>query len=607
MSGFLGFFLRNPVAFEARAQLESIGRARRGNPAYCGAAAVLWGPHFPDGGSPSPSTIIGDGSVHNRRELATELGLASNGPADNILLREAFARWGTAACGRIHGDWHVAAWNPHARSLLLARDPFGNTALYYHVAPHIFAFSSSREDLLAFDLAPAVMDELYLAQTIVSWFAYHGDRTAHASMSRLPPAHYLQVTPDRLDKHCYWRLEDAPAIRFRQRADYVDRFTELFDQAVRERLPPSGGVAATLSGGLDSGSVATTAAPMLAESGRRLSAYVSTPVYDPRPYVGRGMGDEFPLASATAKAAGTIDLTAISAATISPIGAIREMLAITHEPEHAAPGFFWLLDLFRTAARDGNRVLLLGQMGNGGISWDGDPTSLPLRHQFAQDGAMGMAKLRLRRMLPWPAERLYRRVRAANSFPTSAIRTDFANRIRLTERWCDDPMEGPYRPCREQRLRFIRPGASKLGGLYAEVGAATGISITDPTADPRLLEFCLSIPDSVYVDPDTGVGRALVREAMKGKLPDVVRLNRSTGRQSGDLVPRLRQFSGDVEEALAEVAAGPGAAFVDVEKMRRVWTQVQTEDSRQALSLSASLLTRGLMAGLFVNGFGTRY
>jgi len=34
---------------------------------------------------------------------------------------------------------------------------------------------------------------------------------------------------------------------------------------------------------------------------------------------------------------------------------------------------------------------------------------------------------------------------------------------------------------------------------------------------------------------------------------------------------------------------------------------VQTEDSRQALSLSASLLTRGLMAGLFVNGFGTRY
>ncbi|WCM28010.1 asparagine synthase-related protein [Sphingomonas sp. QA11] len=607
MTRLFGFFLRTATDPATSSRLEAIGRARLGAPVYMDGTAMLWGPVPPRSRAPFPLTILSDGTVHNRRELGSELGLACSLPSDAELLHEAFARWGEQAYKRIHGDWRIVGWNPAARTLSLARDPFGNTALYHHAAPGVFAFASSREDLLALDLAPVAMDELYVAQTLVSWFAYHGERTVHASISRLPPAHSLRVTPDRFDKHCYWRLEDVADTRLPRREDYVVRFRELFDQAVRDRLPSEGGVAATLSGGLDSGSVAVTAAPMLAEDGRRLSAYVSTPIHDPRAYVGRGIGDEYPLASATARAGGTIDLTRIDAANVSPIGAIREMLAITREPEHAAPGFFWLLDLFRTAARDGNRLLLLGQMGNGGISWDGDPTSLPLWRQIERDGLAEMAKLRLRRLLPWPMERLYRRLRARPDYPSTAIRTDFAHRIRLGERWRDDRAEGPYRRCREQRLRFIRPGALKVGALYAEVGAATGISITDPTADPRLLEFCLSIPDSLYVDPQTGVERWLVREAMKGRLPDEVRLNRSIGRQSGDLVPRLRQFAGDVEEALAEVARGPGAEYVDVARMRRVWQQVQVEDNGQALNLAGTVLTRGLMAGLFVNGFGTRY
>jgi asparagine synthase (glutamine-hydrolysing) len=605
MSALFGYFLRNESGPSQRPRLDAIGRGRRGTPAWADAAATLWGTTVAD--PATPLAIVSDGTVHNRQELAHALGIGPGQPCDATLLHAAFARWGAAASARIQGDWNAAMWDPRERRLLLARDRFGSTALYYHAAPHIFAFASSRADLLALDLAPSVIDELYLAQVLVSWFAYHGERTADRSIARVPPAHHLSVTPDRIDNHCYWRLEDTPETRLPRREDYAARMRELLDQAVRDRLPAHGGVAATLSGGLDSGSVAVTAAPMLASDGRRLSAYVSTPAHDPRPYVGRSIGDEGALASATARAGGTIDLTRIDAGDVSPVGALRDALAITREPEHAAPGFFWMLELFRTAARDGNGVLLLGQMGNGGMSWDGDPTSMPLWRQMARGRAVEMAKLRLRRALPWPAERAYRRLRARPGHPTSAIRSDFADRIRLDEQRGDDPSEGPYLPARAQRLRLIRPGALKAGAMQAELGTAAGIAITDPTADPRLLEFCLSIPDSAYVDPETGMGRWLVREAMKGRLPDEVRLNRSIGRQSGDLVPRLRQVAGDVEDALAEIEHGPGAGYVDLPKMREVWRLIQTEDSRRALDLGGTLLMRGLMAGLFVNGFGTDY
>ena len=550
--------------------------------------------------------VVAAGSVHNRGEIARELD-ASVMESDTSLLRRAFAEWGERACGRIHGDWSAAAWNPAKRELLVARDPYGNTSLYYHCSPDIFAFGTSRDDLRALSVAPPVLDELYLAQVLVSWPAYHGERTVDATIMRLPPAHYARITDQKLDLTYYWRLEDVAPTRLRRREDYVVRFRELFEQAVLQRLPAAGNVATTLSSGLDSGSVAVTAAPQLAESGRRLSAYVSTPMSDPRRFVGSGIGDEFDLAAQTAVAGGTIDLKRVSAEHVSPIGAMREMMRITGAPEHSAGGMYWLLDVFRKAAGDGNETILTGQMGNCGASWAGDPTSRPFKWQIAHFGVSHMAKLRMRRLMPWPVERAYRGFRRSGRFAASAISPAFAHKLNLAERVNDDRMAGFYLPVRDERFRGLKPGALKTGFFYADLGAATGIRITDPTADPRLLEFCTSIPDEIFVDPETGMNRWLIREAMRGTLPEDVRINRRKGRQSSDLVQRLRLYADDVEQALDEIEHGPGGNYVDVPAMRRVWARIRIEDSPQALSLAITHTTRGIMAGLFVNGFGTRY
>src|SRR6185369_10229339 len=147
--------------------------------------------------------------------------------------------------------------------------------------------------------------------------------------------------------------------------------------------------------------------------------------------------------------------------------------------------------------------------------------------------------------------------------------------------------------------RVVRPGKAFVGAIHAEHGAAAGLEIRDPTGDARVLAYCFSVPDRFYFDAETGLDRWLIREAMKGRLPDEVRLNKRRGRQAGDLVLRLRACAEDVEIALGELARGPAAAYVDVEYMRQVWRMIQQYDTQEAFTKSVTVLTRGIMAGLF--------
>jgi asparagine synthase (glutamine-hydrolysing) len=79
-----------------------------------------------------------------------------------------------------------------------------------------------------------------------------------------------------------------------------------------------------------------------------------------------------------------------------------------------------------------------------------------------------------------------------------------------------------------------------------------------------------------------------------------VRLNRRRGRQAGDLVPRLRASAPEVEGALATVERGPAAEYVDVGWMRKAWRTIQVDDSMRSLRMADRILTRGIMAALFI-------
>ncbi len=564
--------------------------------------------------------------IDNRAELGRLLNISVAEQAelaDSEFLFRAYLRWGLHCPQHVYGDWAFAAWDPAQRKLFLARDHFGNTSLYYYADRQTFAFASSRGALLDLNLAPPEMDELYLAQVLVSWPAYHGDRTIYRSIRRLPPAHTLMVgcgvLADANDPvvRQYWRLEDTSELHLAQRSDYVEAFTEIFDEAVRARLrAPSDGnesgnqIAATLSGGLDSSSVTATAAGMMRSRGSRLSAYTSVPLSDPRVYVGARFGDEFPLAEATARFAGNVDLHTVPGAAANPMDAIRRVLQIVDEPGHAAGNFYWILELERQARENGCRILLTGQMGNAGISWIGDPFSQSIAFRARHLGRRGWITAEMQRMKDYvkraaPAGLMAdwhrRRLGAQQWYRSSAIHPDFCRRLHLLDQRLASEEFRPPATALDYRYQFLMPGRSFGGALHAEMGAAYGLEVRDPTADARVLAFTVSVPDHIFRDPATGIDRWLIREAMKNRVPDEVRLNQRRGRQAGDLVPRLRAAATDVEAALDELAKGPAAGYLDVVYMREVWRTIEQRDTPDAFHKCITVLTRGIMAGLFVN------
>lgn len=553
------------------------------------------------------------GRVDNRAELFSALHIPlvdQNSISSRRLIEMAYTTWGEDAPTRIYGDWILAAWDPNQQRLFLSRDHFGNTALYYISTPQFFAFATSRQPLLA--LAPKVdLDELYLAQVLASWPAYHGERTVHTQIKRLPPAHCLTFTPEVFQVYCYWQLEKTPLLKFKHRDEYLEGFREVFDEAVRCRLytDPSTNrqeqVGCTLSGGLDSGSVAVTAAAMLALQGRRLPAFTSIPLSDPTSYVGTRFGNELPLARAVADYAGTIDLETISAVNYSPIAAIRQMLAVLWEPSHAASNFFWMLDMFTFAHEQGCKVLLTGQWGNAGFSWRGNIASQPLWYQLQHMELRTWLKERVKLLAPQSLLAKWRHLRTDGDtwLLRTAIHPNFARRIRLREQYLADLSEHFPRNSLDGRFSFLMPGRANVGCLFAALHQATGLEARDPTADARLLAYTVSVPDWVYIDPITDTNRWLVRTAMAGRLPDEVRLNRQRGRQAGDLVPRLRANGCELELVLKELSSGPAAEYLNVPYMWQVWRKVQSDDTPEAYRLAITVLTRGIMGGLFVNGF----
>ncbi|MFZ4859319.1 MAG: asparagine synthetase B family protein [Desulfuromonadaceae bacterium] len=622
MSSLSGIFFRRELDRAPNAVqtvLQQMTAAGKGEHAtwfdtHCGVACCPTAGAFSDTKTPinieNNVVFVCTGRLDNREEVCSALGLTSirsDCNDDGFIILRAYDRWGKQCTERLYGDWAFAAWHLQERRLFLARDHFGITSLYYYSDQNMFAFATSRQALLNLNLAPRKMDELYLAQVLTSWPVYHGERTVHAAIHRLPPAHRLTVTADRLDIDQYWYLENTPLLHLPKRQDYVEAFRELFDDAVLARLKvsrDSDGIASTLSGGLDSSSVTATAAHFLARKGLRIAAYTSVPLADTTRYVDGRFGDEFPLAEKTARYAGNVDITTIDAAGCSPVQAIRRMLQINNEPEHAACNFFWMLELWKQARADGNKVLLIGQFGNAGVSWKGDLFSQAMQFQLRRLGWQKWAKETLKRNMPPSLLALVRR-RCANPYlhyRTSAINLAFADRLNLYERRFCDSYNQPPQTALEQRS-FLQPGRCAVGALLANLGAAFDIEMRDPTADARVLAFTFSVPDRIFIDPKSGMDRWLIREAMKGRLPDEVRLNRDRGRQAGDLVPRLRACAEEVETALDELALGPAAEYVDVMYMRQAWQTIRAEDTNVAFIKAVTILTRGIMAGLFVNDF----
>jgi len=561
--------------------------------------------------------LVATARLDNRDELLARFDLPSD-LDDRSLVAAAWECWGERACEQLFGDWSFAIWNPHERRLVLSRDHFGNTALYYHRGARSVIFGSGRKALLALPEVPRRLNELRLAQHLAFWVT-DGGATLHDGILRLPPGHQIVATESSFRIDRYWHPERLPELRLHD-DEYVDAFVESYDAAVRARLRTRRRVATTLSSGLDSGSVTALAARALAGRPGALTAFTSVPRFPEIAQTApRVIVDEWDLAHLVAGRAGITDHRRLTASNVGTLAAFERSLFLHDEPEYGAANLHWIIGLLEESRDAGAGILLTGQLGNGGVSWSGDQQR-PIRslltgrwidswraiREFQSNRRTSLARAVWSQIvLPLRVQArafAFRRGWSAAGLRHSLMSPQFARRTNIAARFRADgydPLQSAILDDRAQRLRVLLPDINPVGAVWHEAGAGYGLDVLDPTADARLLELVLSIPGDQFVRGAND--RWLMRRGTEGLLPPEVQWNVRRGRQGADLSLRLRADREALDPVVAHLAASPIVAeYLDIAALKGGWTAVRDGTGVEAFA-TAPHFARTLLFALFLD------
>jgi asparagine synthase (glutamine-hydrolysing) len=567
-------------------------------------------------------TLVFDGRIDNREELASALGIDSSrlqNMADAELVLHAWVRWERASLARLLGDFAIAAWHARSRRLMLSRDYLGARPLFWCQGDGFHAFASLPKALFAIPGVPRELSEEGLHDFLALVPMLDG-KTLYRGIQRVMPGQCVVVEDGRTRSETWYSFDSKSELRLRGDDQYVDAFAEHLERAVARRLRAVGPVASELSSGFDSSTITAVAAAQLAARGQSLLAYTSVPRegFSDRTPAGTH-ADEWPGASAVAARYPNIEHIRVRSDGTSPMQGLDFSIEALDRPTLNPCNGAWVDRMRGLAAARGVRVMLNGGVGNMSISYDGRALLPALfgRGQWIrwQHEASALLRthpgLRWRKMLvhslaAWMPQVLWQRWEASrgrgwNLPDYSAINPAFMAKMDTAARARRAGVDLTYRDVADGRSTRIRALQLIDIGEYSLGANLVGLETRDPTADRELVEFCLAVPESQYLRD--GKTRWLLRRAMAGRLPPEILDGRSRGLQAADWYESTEQELPRIREELERLQAHPSAGkYLDLPALKasiEAWPRSGWHSTGLERRYRLKLL-RGLSAGAFV-------
>ena len=476
--------------------------------------------------------MVCDGRIDNREDLKAALGSTLRTDTDVELIANAYRQWGVDCPAHLIGDFAFAVYDSSRRRLLLARDAIGVRPLYYCRAQDVVLIASEIKALLAHpDVTPRPNDEL-LADFLLDR-VYDQELTFFAGVFSVPPASRLLISPNGVAKHRYWDFDPAARIRLDSFQDYADAFRHVFAQAVQRRLRSRHPVAVSVSGGLDSSSIFCLAKTLID------SQQVCVPSLIGVSYVSQA-------GSPSDEASFLLDIERHHAVSIDrvPIGPTGLLDGAKQSIWHIESPFMdeqWeSTHVFLQHVRGrGARVILTGHWGDQVLfsqaymvdqcrrfrwktirthlktfrQWMTDTDPRWFRDRFLKDLAKFHLPAPLFLWLRW----LYYQPRQNRLWYTDAF-----GRRTFQHQWKKRPLGRSLPTAHAQSLyEEVRLGYPALCLEWQnKVAAMHGLEVAFPFMDRDLLSFLMAIPGEMQTHH--GVPKALLREAMRGTLPEPI-------------------------------------------------------------------------------------
>lgn len=540
--------------------------------------------------------ITADAILDNRKELFKEfniIGEKQKITTDSELILMTYEKYGEECPKYLLGDFAFVIFDEKKEKVFCARDHMGGRTLYYNFQKGRFIFGTLTS--LIFQLLHnKELNERWITDFLALFGPMHNSEateTIYKEIYQLEPAHYMVITKNNIVKNKYWNpLKDVKPLKLKNHDEYVKRFLEIFEEAVKCRLRTVGQVGIMVSGGLDSGSIAAIASKELKKEEKVLKGYSFLPIESySNKIVNHRIADESEYVNILKNYCGNLDITYCRNDNINSLTNIDELIGIFEQPIKTLENSYWVTGMAKQSSEDGVKVLLIGQNGNVSISF-GDffihMQTLIRQLKFgevisevnAANKRYGKPKKAIystiiSNAIPYKIKKIRHRKEDTieNKFEDSVIKLDLIKKYNVEERFDKKGYNSVITKVgtlKETRKSILDEATlAHIGIMETKDSLAYGIIKRDPSKDKRIMEFCLSIPSEAYVHE--GEERYLIRSSMVGILPEEIRTNwRNRGIQSADWVERLLpdwdKTKNQVKEALMDNEV---KKYVDIEKV----------------------------------------
>lgn len=207
--------------------------------------------------------LVCNGEIYNSPELRTTLrkkGHRFKTRTDVEVILHLYEDFGTDCVKHLRGMFALALWDSENKRLILARDHLGQKPLFFFNKNGRFAFASEIKALLAPGLAAPEIDLEGLWHYLSLRFI-PDEYSLFKGIHKLPAATCLVFEDNQVRTHRFWDLDFNDKLAGTKR-EIEDNLDELLRSTVDDHLLSDVRVGALLSGGIDSGTVASMMATM---------------------------------------------------------------------------------------------------------------------------------------------------------------------------------------------------------------------------------------------------------------------------------------------------------------------------------------------------------
>jgi len=475
--------------------------------------------HQPMRSADDTAVLVFNGEIFNYVELREELrtlGHTFRSTGDAEVLLQAYLQWGEDCLRRFNGEWAFVIYDRRTGSLFGARDRFGIKPLYHARVADALVWASEIKAVLALREFPRAINWRAAGPYLLDGTLDHLTETFFAGLQVVPAACAFHVDRGgRQRTWRYWSIPQEPRGAVGEVSDPPASYAELFEDAVRIRLRSDVPLGICLSGGLDSTAVICAMDRVRRSNGggkgngTQITAFTyHHPAFDERRYV-----------DATVNRTGArvhwLEMDHVA------LWDLAEPVMRAHdEPVHTLTAMVGY-ELMRMIAGCGIKVILNGQGADETLG--GYDSYFPAA--WYSD---------LRRGRPWQALSEIRRYTSVHGGVSWERMVGVMEHLVKTElrrsAWYRDvalPPPDDVPPFEATDLHTIlrRSTTTDPLPLYLRVedrnSMAHSVEVRLPMLDYRLVEFLFGLANDWKIRGP--LNKYLLREAMRGRIPEVVR------------------------------------------------------------------------------------